>query len=1298
MAANDIGPRIGIDGEREFRASINAINAEMKSLGAEMKAVTAEFAANAQSEEALAAKNKVLGDSVAAAQQKMSTLGSQLDRQKGKLADLAAELDKAAAEFGANSKQAAQAQNAYNNQYTAVAKLERQYQDARAQLAGFKQQMQEAGDAADEANAQFGAADVMAGQAAWEGIKTAVSGVTSALQDAISVGMEFDASVSDIAATMGTTVDSIGDLRGFAQEMGATTAFTATQAAQALNYMALAGYDAETAMSTLPNVLNLAAAGGVELATASDMVTDAQSALGLSLEQTAVLVDEMAKTSTKTNTSVAQLGEAILTVGGTAKFLAGGTSELNQVLGLLADNSIKGAEGGTKLRNIILSLSAPTEKAAATLEKLGVDVFDQLTGEMRELSEVFPELQRALSDLTDEEQIAALSEIFNSRDIAAAQALLGTTTERWDELALTIDNAQGSAEKMAETRLDNLAGDVTLLQSAADGAGIALSDSLTPALRNVTQAGTGLLSFVGGAVQEIPLLGQSLAGLSAAGITLGAGMVASAAGITSVSGAVAGLTTALATNPFGQIAIAVGLGVTALTALSHAADEAGKKITETGQAVAASREDWEAQKDAVATQADEIESLAAQLEDLAGREDRTAGEKERLLAVTEALNDAVPGLGLEYDKLNDSLNMTTEQIIALARAQAKQEEIQAAAAAVVEAERLHAQSIKDLDQAYLDLEAARSALNDAENAGMAGDLGSIETMTSLKDAVKRAEAVVAELEQAVADSAGQVDEMNGHLEEVADGAEDAADGIEESVDAAEDAGASYKELASAAAEAEDAVLYLSGAADSLSDALAEQEKNGSLSLKTTQELIEAGYGAALAIDTESGSVTLNRDLYVQLTRAKIDEQIATLEAAKASAQAQAAAQSEMMQVAGTAEAYFRAAEAKKTYEGDIVSYDAQIAALQAAKNGLNSYGSAATSAARKSSSASKKIKTQAEQDLEAFKTLKDELDHEQAMGLIQDQEYYRKLAELRDQYLTDSANLDQYRKISETIYKADEKALQEREKLWQTAGDNIVKLEEEFQKELSDRAQEIVNSYKLFDEVPEYQKASGQELITNLESQINAIQSFYDNVAALEDRGVSAALVDEIRDMGVKASGELAGLLDLTDEQLTRYSELYGEKQALANEIASKELGDLRLQTNEEIIGQLDDVAELYDTNAPALGLAFAENLAAGMFDGMPAVEAMAQTVANAAMTAFENTFNRDVEAMMTSSGSRVSTGDIGELMAGFANSMIGTGAAAAPQSLNITMQTRDGIEIARAFLPDIRTADKESPLTLDDT
>ncbi len=1296
MAGNDIGPRIGIDGEKQFHDSLSAINAQMRALGNEMKAVTAEFSENAKSEEALAARTDVLTRSVDAAKSKLSILDGQLDRQRGRLSELAQELERAAAEYGETSQEAAAAQNAYNRQYRTVADLEGQYQRTRRQLAEFEQQMRDAGDTAEEANDQLGGAGVLAGQAAWDGIKTAVSAVASELQKAISVGMQFDAAVSDIAATMGTTVSSIGNLRGFAQEMGATTVFTATQAAQALNYMALAGYDAETAMSTLPNVLNLAAAGGVELATASDMVTDAQSALGLSLEQTGVLVDEMAKASTKTNTSVAQLGEAILTVGGTAKFLAGGTAELNQVLGLLADNSIKGAEGGTKLRNIILSLSAPTDKAAKTLDNLGVSVFDA-QGSMRQFSEVFPELKEALSGLTSEEQITALSEIFNSRDIAAAQALLGTTVERWDALAASIDNAQGSAERMAETRLDNLAGDITLLESAADGARIALSDSLTPALRDAAQTGAGLLTFVGGAVEEIPFLGQALAGLTAGLGVLAAGMAASAAATTGLTGALAAAGAAAMASPWGLAALAVGGLVAAVTALSHAADHAEDKLTDMGRAVAESRAAWEEQKESITGQLDNIEDLAAQLDSLASRENRTAGEKERLLAVTNALNEAVPGLGLEYDKLSDSLNMTTDQILALARAQAQMEERQAAAAAIVDAEQQHAQVQRELEQAYLDLAAARSALSDAEMAGMGADMGCIEAMDGLRSAVKSTEARVKELEQAETDSAAQVEEMTVHLEELADSTEEAAEALEDTAAAAEESGAQYEALAAAAAEAKDVVLDLSGAAGTLSDALKEQEKSGSLSLKTTQELIEAGYGAALAIDTESGTVTLNRDLYVQLAQAKIDEQIATLEAARAAAQAQIALQDEAMAAYRGAEAYFKAAEAKKAFEGEVISYEAQIAALRAARNGLNSYGSAVTSAARKSAGASKKIKTQAEKDLEEFKALKAELDHQQAMGLIQDQEYYRRLAGLRDQYLTDSANIDQYRKVSETIYKADEKALQEREKLWQTAGDNIVKLEEKFQKELSDRAQEIVNSYKLFDEVPEYQKASGQELISNLENQIGAIQSFYDNVAALEERGVDAALADDIRKMGVKASGELAGLLALTDEQLTRYSELYGEKQALANDIATKELGELRLQTNEEIIGQLDDVAQLYDTNAPALGMAFAEKLAAGMFEGMPAVEAMAQTVARAAMSSFEQSFNRDVEAMMTASGSRVSAGDIGELMAGFANSMMGADTAAAPQPMHITIQTEDKLTIARAFVPDIRKADRENPDKLGD-
>lgn len=332
-----------------------------------------------------------------------------------------------------------------------------------------------------------------AGKVTAAAIGTATAAVTAFAKSSVESGMKFDTSMSQVAATMGTTVDQIQDLRDFAQEMGSKTAFSATQAADALNYMALAGYDAKASMDMLPNVLNLAAAGGMELASASDMITDSQSALGLTLDETSKLVDKMAKASSKSNTSVAQLGEAILTVGGTAKNLAGGTTELSAALGILADNGTKGAEGGTKLRNIILSLGAPTDTAAKALNKLGVTAYDA-DGNMRPLQDTFSDLNKAMENMTTAEKTDIINTVFNKTDIKDVNALLATSADRWDELSAAIDESAGAAQAMADTQLDNLAGDVTLFQSALEGAQIALSDALTPAMREFVQFGSQGLS------------------------------------------------------------------------------------------------------------------------------------------------------------------------------------------------------------------------------------------------------------------------------------------------------------------------------------------------------------------------------------------------------------------------------------------------------------------------------------------------------------------------------------------------------------------------------------------------------------------------------------------------------------------------------------------------------------------------------------------------------------------------------------------------------------------------------------
>lgn len=316
----------------------------------------------------------------------------------------------------------------------------------------------------------------------------AIAGVGAA---SVKTAATFEASMSQVAATMGMTSEEINNgsedyqkLEKAARDMGAATKYSASEAAEALNYLALAGYDVDKSVETLPTVLNLAAAGSIELGRASDMVTDAMSALGDKAGTAEQFVDKMAKTSQKSNTNVAQLGEAILTVGGTAKVLAGGTTELNTALGILADNGIKGAEGGTALRNMILSLSAPTDKAAEKMKALGLEVFDA-NGNMRPMNDIFKDLDKTLSTMTQGEQTQVLNSIFNKVDLKSVNALLANSGQRFDELSGYIADSKGAAADMADTMQNNLSGQLTILKSALDEAAISIGQALMPIIKSL---------------------------------------------------------------------------------------------------------------------------------------------------------------------------------------------------------------------------------------------------------------------------------------------------------------------------------------------------------------------------------------------------------------------------------------------------------------------------------------------------------------------------------------------------------------------------------------------------------------------------------------------------------------------------------------------------------------------------------------------------------------------------------------------------------------------------------------------
>lgn len=372
-------------------------------------------------------------------------------------------------------------------------------------------------------------------KAAGVALAAASTAVVAFGKSSVDTGMEFDKAMSQVAATMGVTVGELsesvgtadtsfghfeGNLREFAQFLGENTAFSATQAAEALNYMALAGYDTQESMDMLPSVLSLAAAGNFDLARASDMVTDTQTAFGISAERTAQMVDEMAKAASTGNTSVEQLGDAFLVVGGLAQELNGGfvtladgttasvdgVQELEIALTAMANAGVKGSEAGTHMRNMLLKLSSPTKEGKEAFEKLGVSVFDS-TGKMRSMKDIFGDLDTALSRLTQQQKIEAISDIFNVRDVASAEAILNAVGQDWDSIGEAILNAKGAADQMAATQLDNLAGDITLFKSALESAKIAISDSLKPTLRDFVQFGTSSVQQLAKAFREDGLQG-----------------------------------------------------------------------------------------------------------------------------------------------------------------------------------------------------------------------------------------------------------------------------------------------------------------------------------------------------------------------------------------------------------------------------------------------------------------------------------------------------------------------------------------------------------------------------------------------------------------------------------------------------------------------------------------------------------------------------------------------------------------------------------------------------------------------
>ena len=562
MANRIKGITVEIGGDTtKLQTALKGVNSSIRDTQSQLKDVEKLLKLDPGNTELLAQKHRLLGEAVAGTKEKLETLKTAAEQANTALANGEITQD----QYDALQREIIETENNLRD----LERLAGQSAVALQKIAATGEKLKTVGDNISSAGQK---------------LLPVTAGVTALGTAAVSTAANFESSMSQVQATMGITKDAMSTVNGesvntmdtlsaLAKKMGSETAFSASECAEALNYLALAGYDTQQMCDTLPTVLNLAAAGGIDLAAASDMVTDAMSALGMGVDEAGTMVDQMAKTASTTNTSVAQLGEGILTIGATAKTVKGGTAELNTALGILANNGIKGAEGGTHLRNVILSLQNPTDKAAACMEQLGLDVYDS-EGNMRSLNDILGDLNTSMDGMTAAEKSNIIGQIFNKTDLSSVNALLANTGTTWDDLQQSIIDSGGAAQQMADTQLDNLQGQITILKSALEGLAISFGELLLPAIKMIVGWVQKFVDWLNGMDEGTKKVVTTIALLAAAlgPVLIVIGKVVSAVGtimtiVPKVAGVINTVKTAFAALNTTMLANPIFLIIAAITAL-----------------------------------------------------------------------------------------------------------------------------------------------------------------------------------------------------------------------------------------------------------------------------------------------------------------------------------------------------------------------------------------------------------------------------------------------------------------------------------------------------------------------------------------------------------------------------------------------------------------------------------------------------------------------------------------------------------------------------------------------------------
>lgn len=449
-------------------------------------------------------------------------LKSKISSEKSELDDLKSKYTSLVLEQKKGSQEAKDLENQIRTLSSTIDKHENDLKEAEAATEGLTTKNKSLKDAFMEG---FSGANIMQGgitglaMSIGSGLLGVVQSAVGAVKDfatsCIETGMNFESSMSNVAALSGATGGELQALTDYAREMGATTVFSASEAADALGYMALAGWNTQQMTDGLPAVLNLAAAGAMELGTASDMVTDVMAAFGIETKDAGQFVDELAYTQAHANTSAQQLGEAFQNCAANMNASGQSATTTTAMLGMLSNEQLKGSQAGTALAAMMRDLSNKMEDGAIKIGDTSVKVVDA-NGNFRDMIDIVADVESATDGMGTAQKTAALSSTFTADSIKGMNILLNEGSGKLRDFAQELKNSGGSAEEMAAVMNDNLEGDMKAFGSALDDIKISIYNGVAPALRACVQFFTDFLLGVGNAMKgasEFKIVGDIFSGV-----------------------------------------------------------------------------------------------------------------------------------------------------------------------------------------------------------------------------------------------------------------------------------------------------------------------------------------------------------------------------------------------------------------------------------------------------------------------------------------------------------------------------------------------------------------------------------------------------------------------------------------------------------------------------------------------------------------------------------------------------------------------------------------------------------------